>query len=187
MSENIKPLFSFKDVIEIDIPKIEILDIGAMLTTKNWYDGLIEKNAASVIGFEPNPTEFDRLCNEGPAGCTWLSYFLGDGLEATFYQTRFPRCSSLYVLDPSVIDLFQTISAGTPAGNFYVVGTERVQTKWLDDIEKCPEVDFIKIDVQGSELVIFKNGIETLKNVSVIQTEVEFIPIYKNQSLFGDI
>jgi len=187
MSEIIKPLFSFKDVIEIDIPKIEILDIGAMLTTNNWYDSLVENNAASVIGFEPNPAEFDRLCKEGPDGCTWLPYFLGDGSEATFYQTRFPGCSSLYVPDPSVIDLFQTIGAGTPAGNFYVVGTERVQTKRLDDIEQCPEIDFIKIDVQGSELNIFKNSIETLKNVSVIQTEVEFIPIYKNQPLFGDI
>jgi len=61
-----------------------------------------------------------------------------------------------------VIDLFQTIGSGTPDGNFYVVGTERVRTKRLDDIEECPEVDFIKIDVQSSELDIFKNGIETL-------------------------
>jgi FkbM family methyltransferase len=158
-----------------------------MLTTKNWYDGLIEKHAAPVIGFEPNSTEFDRLCNEGPGGCTWLPYFLGNSLEATFYQTRFPGCSSLYVPDPSGIDLFQTNGSGTPARNIYVVGTERVRTKRLDDIEECPEVDFIKIDVQGSELDIFKNGIETLKNVSVIQTEVEFIPIYKDQPLFGDI
>lgn len=100
--------------------------------------------------------------------------FLGDGAEATFYRTRFPGCSSLYEPDPSGIDLFQTIGAGEPTGNLYVVDTEQMQTKRLDDIEGFPLVDFIKIDVQGSELDILRNGVETLKNVSVIQTEVEF-------------
>jgi FkbM family methyltransferase len=187
MSEEIKPLFSIKEVLDVKIPKIEILDIGAMITGKNYYDSLLKEGLGNVTGFEPNPAEFDKLCRENRKNCNWLPYFLGDGTEATFHRTRFPGCSSLYVPDPSVIDLFETIGAGDSRGNFYVTETERVQTKRLDDIDNFPPIDFIKIDVQGSELDIFQNGVETLKNVTVIQTEVEFIPLYKDQPLYGEI
>jgi hypothetical protein len=89
--------------------------------------------------------------------------------------------------DSGMIDLIQTISAKLPDGNFAVTGTERVQTKRLDDIADCPPCDFLKLDVQGAELDILQNGVETLKNVAVIQTEVDFVPLYKDQPLSGDI
>ena len=39
-------------------------------------------------------------------------------------------------------------------------------------------IDFIKIDVQGGELDVFKGGSKTLKNVLKIVCEVEFIQHY---------
>jgi hypothetical protein len=48
-------------------------------------------------------------------------------------------------------------------------------------------VDFIKIDVQGAELDIFKGGKKTLENVLKIICEVEFVHHYENQPLFGDV
>ena len=48
-------------------------------------------------------------------------------------------------------------------------------------------IDFIKIDVQGAELDIFKGASNALKNVLNIVCEVEFIDVYENQPLFGDI
>ena len=49
------------------------------------------------------------------------------------------------------------------------------------------EVDFIKIDVQGAELDVFQGAEKTLKNVLKVVSEVEFVPIYVNQPLFGDV
>lgn len=45
----------------------------------------------------------------------------------------------------------------------------------------------MKIDVQGAEKMVFENGIELLRDIMVIDTEVEFVPLYQNQPLFGDV
>ncbi len=48
-------------------------------------------------------------------------------------------------------------------------------------------MDYLKIDVQGSELAIFQNGRRRLADAVVIQTEVSFLPLYKKQPVFGQI
>ena len=48
-------------------------------------------------------------------------------------------------------------------------------------------VDFIKIDIQGAELDVFRGGVTTLRDVVAIVTEAEFICLYENQPLFGDV
>ena len=35
-----------------------------------------------------------------------------------------------------------------------MVNTETIQTKRLEDVEECPPIDFMKIDVQGGALVV---------------------------------
>ena len=179
-------MFDLREIIETDIEVLKILDVGAMLEGTTIYDNLLKKGLAQVIGFEPNPIEYERLCRE-KKNCQWLPYFLGDGNPATFYITRYPGCSSLYAPNPEIIDLFHSINASEPNGNFTVIDTKKVKTKRLDDIEECKSNDFIKIDVQGSELDILRNAKETLGNTLIIQLEAEFIPIYKNQPLFGEL
>ncbi len=186
MSIQPKPPFDLIATLETEIETIQILDVGAMLEGEACYASLLDKGLAEVIGFEPNPMELARLNQEGAANCTWLPYFLGDGEEASFQLTHYPGCSSLYTPDPGVIDLFESIGAG-PGYNFNVVKTETVQTKRLDDVGECPRIDFMKIDVQGGELDIFRHGVNTMSNATVIQSEVEFVPVYKDQPLFGDI
>jgi len=43
------------------------------------------------------------------------------------------------------------------------------------------------MDVQGSELSILQNGKRRLAKTVAVQVEVSFIPIYKNQPVFGEI
>lgn len=52
---------------------------------------------------------------------------------------------------------------------------------------KIHHIDFIKLDTQGNELDILKSAGDAIESVSVIMTEVEFIPLYTDQALFQDV
>jgi len=178
--------FRLPEIIPDPWPAVEILDIGAMPEGRPRFQGLIDLGLASVNGFEPQAGQRAKLS----AAAGWkrvFPYVLGDGSPATFHVTRYPGCSSLLEPDPAVIDLFSYIGAGSPDGNFYVVRRETVETHRLDDIDGCPGADYVKIDVQGGELLVLSNGVEKLSEAVVIECEVEFVPLYKNQPLFSDI
>ena len=183
-----KPPFILRDVLEFfNISKIEILDIGAMLEGDPRYIALLDQEMVNVTGFEPNPQELEKLNRHQNDNQKWLPDFLGNGEVATVYLTRYPGCSSLYEPDPEIIDRFLTIGTSNSRGNFGVIDRKTVQTKKLNEILTCPRADYIKIDVQGSELDILRNGLEKCSDALVIETEAEFIPVYKDQPLFGDI
>ena len=67
------------------------------------------------------------------------------------------------------------------------VGTEQVQTHRLDKVVNRDEIDFLKMDVQGAELSVLKGAERLAPTALVIQTEVEFAPLYINQPLFSDV
>ena len=62
-----------------------------------------------------------------------------------------------------------------------------VSTRRLDDLSEIAALDFLKIDVQGSELSVFNGARRHLERAVAVHTEVCFLPLYKNQPLFGDI
>jgi hypothetical protein len=45
----------------------------------------------------------------------------------------------------------------------------------------------LKIDIQGGELMVFQNAPERMSQALLIQTEVEFMPMYLGQPLFTDV
>lgn len=77
--------------------------------------------------------------------------------------------------------------AGILKGGGTVNSTLPMPTRRLDDIKELPQVDFLKIDVQGSELMILENGRKKLADCVALQTAVSFVALYKNQPMFGDI
>jgi len=68
-----------------------------------------------------------------------------------------------------------------------LVGESEIQTRRLDDIPEVKDIDYIKLDVQGAELDIILGAQRVLETTLVVHSEVEFIPIYIDQPLFGDI
>ena len=182
--------FRLAQALQADLPAIEVLDIGAREERSDRHAPLVEQGLARVVGFEPEPAEFARLKTR-PGPFTYYPHVLGDGGKATLYVTRYPGCTSLLEPDPAVIDLFQTIGASLdapePARNFLVTDKIPVQTVRLDDVAGLAPPDYIKIDVQGAELAVLTHGTRALSSATVVQTEVEFLPIYKNQPLFGDM
>ena len=71
--------------------------------------------------------------------------------------------------------------------------TLTLETITLDQVmereaSKTPAPNFLSLDTQGSELEILKGGEATVSgHVVAIMTEVEFVPIYQDQPLLGDI
>ncbi|MBC6479103.1 MAG: FkbM family methyltransferase [Hormoscilla sp. GM7CHS1pb] len=173
----------------LSISKVKIIDLGAGVYNTNLsYQSLIDLNLAHVIGFEPNPDELQKMLANKPENFDYLPYAVGDGKDATFNLTVLPQCSSLYEPNRELLDLFSGLRPrpGRP-GAFGVVKRLPVQTRRLDDIPNCAHSDYIKMDMQGAELDILKGAIETLKTTLIIEVEVEFIPLYQNQPLFGDL
>jgi Methyltransferase FkbM domain len=90
--------------------------------------------------------------------------------------------TSLLEPDPVALDVFEYLKL--PA---QVIERVPVQARRLDDIAEIQHLDFLKIDVQGAELAVFRGGKAKLAETVAIQTEVSFMTLYKDQPTLGDI
>ena len=164
------------------IPYINILDIGAALGEEPSYQSLIDAGRVRIVGFEPNDKECERLNELYGSPHLFLPFFAGNGQSAIFHETNWSLTGSLYEPNTPLLEKFQNLAELTTP-----VAQHKVETKRIDEITEIGEVDFIKIDVQGSELSIFENAKNILADALVIQTEVEFVELYKGQPMFADV
>ncbi|MCY1669395.1 FkbM family methyltransferase [Rhizobium sp. SL86] len=161
-----------------------IVDVGAQTlgAGSHAYNALMEFCPVEVIGFDPLQERLEeRLESEGRDNITLLPYALGDGLTHTLYVNNVDATSSLYPLFKEGNDRFPLLAP------LETVRTETVDTRRLDAVISHQQVDFLKLDVQGGELLVLQHATEVLKKTAVVQCEVEFTPIYRGQPLFGEI
>ena len=138
-----------------------------------------------ILAFEVDRALCAQLNARAPRGLTYHPVALGKTEEERdFYETQHPMCSSLYRPNEALMDLFQALRVAK------LKKVSRLRTVSLDHFMKrasVGEVDFIKIDIQGAELEVFQGGTAALEGVVAIITEVEFVPLYVDQPLFGDV
>jgi len=162
--------------------QINIVDIGAALDERPSYQSLVDAGRARIIGFEPNAAECEKLNRRYGEPHRFFPFFVGDGEAATFHETNWVLTGSLYKPNTALLSKFQNLAElMTP------VATHPVSTTRLDDITEITDVDYIKIDVQGAELKIFRNALRALSGALLIETEVEFVQMYEGQPLFADV
>jgi len=161
---------------------IRVLDIGAAIVETPPYQSWIDLGRASVIGFEPNERECARLNAVYGPKHRFLPYFLGDGTKSIFHETNWSMTGSLFSPNTSLLSKFGNLAEVTTE-----IAQHEVETRRIDDIPDIDDVDFIKIDVQGAELTVLQNATKALENALVIQTEVEFLELYRGQPLFADV
>ena len=89
---------------------------------------------------------------KGPSEC-YLPYAVGDGDPHTLNICRYSGMTSLLEPDPATLGLFGVLKSLAE-----VIEPVLLQTRRLDDISEVQHVDFLKIDIQGSELAVFKGG-----------------------------
>lgn len=162
-----------------------LADVGARGgIPKNWEPA---RDFLQVIGFEPDLEEYQKLTSSVDAH---KIKYLNTGLYSeegllNFYLTVKPGCSSLIEPNHPFLDQFH-------AGDWFSVSKIiQLKVEKFDNLVleyDIPDVDFIKLDTQGTELFILEGARNCIRDhVMGLEIEVEFAPIYKAQPLFSDI
>ena len=139
-----------------------------------------------VYGFDPDKVECQRLNDLYKSESVTLVP-LGLAQTAgkrTLYITKEPACSSLLEPDPMLTSNYPALNCAQH------VSSVEVETTTLDiwTKESCIDnVDYIKVDTQGSELEILTGGINTLKGVRSLEVEVEFNSDVNANTMLHDI
>lgn len=160
---------------------VTLIDIGA--------EGDIEPRWKRIepflnyVGFEPDERSRSLLLQKGNNCLNYqlLPFAVWD-IDGSigFNLGRSPGTSSHYLPNQPFIDLFPD------PRRYDVVETTNLKTTTLDNLA-LKSADFIKIDIQGGELNALRGGQTLLKIALGLEIEVEFIALYKNQPLFGEI
>jgi hypothetical protein len=173
-------VFDFLELNEL----IQVMDAGASAIAEvPVYKPLLDNGWAELNAFEGDERQADGITGAYGNRAKIYRDFLFDGTEQTLYVTGAPT-GMTSLLKPRV-----------PALKFFnkfeefahVERTQRVQTRRLDDVEGLPLIDFLKMDIQGAELTVLKNGVEKLRNCLAVQLEVSYICLYEDQPAFGDV
>ena len=173
--------------INIDIC-FTLLEVGAVKISEEeepFYELLDYFPSSKIVGFEIDKEVCDKMNLSARDGVKYYPHALGEFNERKeLYITNHPMCSSLYKPNEDLISLYHNFEAA------YLKSKTTIETITLDNFLETNNIgslDFIKIDVQGAELDIFRGGKKALKDVLKIVCEVEFIHHYENQPLFGDV
>lgn len=138
-----------------------------------------------VIGFEADQVEYDNLIKRFPSYRIFNTALHNEKTELDLHITRDPNLCSVLRPDRTVLDEFPETE------RFDVLEKVRLKVNTLDNILNGAgktNIDFIKIDTQGSELYILQGAVNTLReSVFGLEIEVEFVPMYHNQPLFSDV
>ena len=136
----------------------KILDIGAHLG--DWYFEIKDIYPNSeVLSIEANPNCANKLSQNNP---NYLITFLGknEGVVDFYVPNTHPTSTgaSSYIEQTSIFD---------------GVKPQQLQVITLDSLNQ--QFDFIKMDVQGSELDVIKGGLNTIKNSTILQLELSML------------
>ena len=176
-----KSLFTLLDLNEL----IDVVDIGANPIVEDGeppYKKLLEANLVNLIGFEPNEDALIRLNRTKGPNEKYIGKAVYDGSLQEFKICKAQGMSSL--LEPNM-NLLSYLHGFSDWGK--VIERKQIQTVRLDDVEEIINIDYLKIDIQGGELEVFKNAPNFLSECCVIHTEVEFLPMYEKQPMFSEV
>ena len=144
------------------------------------------RDIIDLVSFEPDKQEFESLLKtKRKNDCIYSCALSKESGNALLNLTKSRGCSSIYKPNYKFLENF-------PESERYIIDdVVDIKTDSLDELhsrQELADIDFIKIDVQGSELDILEGGQKILSEKIIgIEVEVEFQPLYEGQPLFSDI
>lgn len=175
--------FSFIEIVP-DLPPLAVVDVGALPLDgdREIYAPLMEQGKVILHAFEANDEGCTKLAARlGPPHQVY-PVIVGDGNTATFHRNAAAMTDSLLPPNLDLTSRFSNLSELVQP-----VGKDSVQTHRLDDLVSANEIDFLKMDVQGGELMVLDGAGRLTATALAVHSEVEFVPIYVDQPLFADI
>jgi FkbM family methyltransferase len=160
-----------------------VIDIGANIggfrdeVRSMGYNGLI-------FSFEPISELFNLLEIRKKSDEKWrvYKYAVGDKND----EIEINISSNLH--SSSVLEILEEHTNAEPSSKY--IQREKVEQIALDgfksNFSKYSKI-FLKIDTQGYEWNVLQGAKEFLKDVAVVQLEMSFVSLYKDQKLFNDI
>jgi FkbM family methyltransferase len=164
---------------------LSVVDVGCRWGFSEAWHALADH--VHLVGFDPDEQECARLRShyiDTPNVQIVDSALDRRPRRRTVHLTRDPACSSVFQADPLLIDQVPELEVMAPAGSQQVRTT--TLDRWRRHVKWGP-VDFIKADVQGAELDVLRGATATLRDVLLIELEVEFNRLYSGQPLFGEV
>ncbi|MCO5127792.1 MAG: FkbM family methyltransferase [Rhodobacteraceae bacterium] len=159
-----------------------ILDVGANPIHDAPYKPLLDAGLCHVWGFEPHPGAFQKLQQMKSDRETYFPHAVGDGTPGTLYIYGGSGYTSTFPIREETLKIY-----GTVGGMTTLKKTLDLETVTLDSLDDLPNVDLVKIDIQGGELAVFQNGRSKMADVSAVVTEVAFIDLYHGEPTLGDV
>lgn len=183
-----------KEFAGSDITLVDIGSRNGMTDLRSIGDMVI------AYGFEPSGDEYEKLANSSmdidKKGRGWRPKYLAERYfpyaiaanngPCNLFITKGPGASSTLKPNSSFVKRFLRDDWGT---KFDILRTETVPARRLADFvseASISRIDLLKLDTQGNEFDIL-NDRSMLSRISIIKTEVEFVPLYAEQKLYPDI
>ncbi len=160
---------------------LTLVDVGSAGGVHRRWQNL--RPLLSAILFDPREAAANGVIGRG--GVRLYPVALGrEAGEADLHITALANMSSLLRPDPDVFGRYRKKGADAR-----VVGTETVLIDTLDAVAEAdgftPHV--IKVDTQGSELMVLAGAESSLQSVVLAEIEVSFFERYVGQPLFADV
>jgi FkbM family methyltransferase len=160
------------------------MDVGAAGgVAPQWRDYL---PVLEVDCFEPDQAECAARQRDSPPNVNWFPVALaGTSGRRPFYVLNRATGSSLYPPnDPVILEY----SGRAYAGVRQVIEVECLSLQDFLVQYGRPVPALMKLDTQGTELEILTSlSAQQFEDVLCVETEVEFVHLYKDQPLFGDV
>jgi FkbM family methyltransferase len=135
----------------------------------------------SYVGFEPDGRAQEFMPNVRFAEYELIPAALGEFRSVQRLNiTKDVGKSSFLMPNSKILERFPNME------RFQITKKLKLQINTADKIVKS-KIDFMKLDIQGSELSVLKGAKGILKGVLGLEIEVEFLELYSGQPLFGQV
>ena len=161
---------------------VRIVDVGANPLGASSYARMLEDGCAEVVGFEPQPEAYRAAVAQAPGHARFVQAAIGDGAERQLHVYRRSGMTSLFPLREDAARYLGRFEGLAETGQAGWIETER-----LDDVEEIAEVDFLKVDAQGAEVMVVEGGRKALAGAVAVMAEMRFYPLYEGEPTMGEL
>jgi FkbM family methyltransferase len=162
------------------------LDVGA--NDGAYAIELLESGfAGSILSFEPLPAAWEALRRRAAQANSRWKVAPRVALSNQNGEAEFTEAGNK--VSSSLLSMLDSHIAAAPRSR--PLGKITVQTMTLDDFllrETVASPVFLKIDVQGAEMLVLEGATRTLQDVVVgVQVEMSLAPLYMGQPLYWEV